>query len=127
MDFACNGSAELNCYTKGAEFLTGNGFHAQANTTKVVKANEDWRTPLPSDVPVTKSYCGNCTVCVSRCPAKALTGKLWTPETGREALFHKEDCKKTQIQRMKQATGIETNLCGLCFAVCPYTQKYCNR
>lgn len=152
---------------KGAEFLIGNGFHAQANTTKVVKANEDWRTPLPhktvatraglgwigkncllvtreygsavrlsslltdaplpSDVPVTKSYCGNCTVCVSRCPAKALTGKLWTPETGREALFHKEDCKKTQIQRMKQATGIETNLCGLCFAVCPYTQKYCNR
>ena len=126
MDFACNGSAELNCYTKGAEFLTRNGYHAQANTTKVVKANEDWRTPLPhktvatraglgwigkncllvtreygsavrlsslltdaplpSDVPVTESYCGNCTVCVSRCPAKALTGTLWTPETGREQL-----------------------------------------
>ena len=29
-----------------------------------------------------------------------------------------------QIQRMKQATGIETDLCGLCFAVCPYTQQY---
>lgn len=25
---------------------------------------------------------------------------------------------------MKQATGIETDLCGLCFAVCPYTQRY---
>ena len=24
----------------------------------------------------------------------------------------------------RQATGIETDLCGLCFAVCPYTQKY---
>ena len=29
-----------------------------------------------------------------------------------------------QIQRMKQATDIETDLCGLCFAVCPYTQQY---
>ncbi len=29
-----------------------------------------------------------------------------------------------QLERMKNATGIETDLCGLCFAVCPYTQKY---
>ena len=25
---------------------------------------------------------------------------------------------------MKQATGMEVDLCGLCFAVCPYTKKY---
>lgn len=42
----------------------------------------------------------------------------------KEELFHKEACKKMQIQRMKQATGIEMDLCGLCFAVCPYTQRY---
>ncbi len=150
--------------TAGAQFLTERGYHARANTTKVVKANEDWCTklphktvatraglgwigkncllvtpkygsavrlsslltdaPLPFDPPVTESRCKGCTVCVSRCPAKALTGALWTPDTKREALFHKEDCKKMQIQRMKQATGIETDLCGLCFAVCPYTQRY---
>lgn len=141
--------------TSGAEFLMNNGYHAQANTTKVVKTNEDWRTPLPHktvatraglgwigrncllvtreygsavrlsslltdapipfDVPITESYCGRCMVCVNRCPAKALTGKLWTPKTSREALFHKEECKKMQIQRMKQATGIKTDLCSLCF------------
>lgn len=150
--------------TSGAEFLTEQGYHAQANTTNVVKADEDWRTPLPHktvatraglgwigkscllvtreygsavrlsslltdaplpfDSPVNESHCGKCAVCVNHCPAKALTGTLWTPKTERETLFHKEDCKKMQIQRMKQATGIETDLCGLCFAVCPYTQKY---
>ncbi len=150
--------------TSGAEFLIGKGYRAQANTTKVVKVNGDWCTPLPHktvathaglgwigkncllvtreygsavrlsslltdaplpfESPVTESHCGRCTVCVRHCPAKALTGTLWTPAAKREELFHKEECKKMQIQRMKQATGIETDLCGLCFAVCPYTQNY---
>lgn len=150
--------------TCGAAFLEKSGYMAYANTTKVVKQNEDWRTPLPHktvatraglgwigkncllvtkeygcairlsslltnaplpfDTPIDESHCGGCTVCVKSCPAKALTGVLWNTHTDRESLFHKEDCKKMQIQRMKQATGIETDLYGLCFAVCPYTQKY---
>lgn len=80
--------------------------------------------PLPADVPVNESQCGGCAVCVKSCPARALKGVLWSTGTKREELFRKEDCKKMQIQRMKQATGIETDLCGLCFAVCPYTQQY---
>ena len=63
-------------------------------------------------------------VCVQKCPAMALTGALWNTSMTREEILHKEECKKMQILRMKQATGIETDLCGLCFAVCPYTQKY---
>ncbi len=80
--------------------------------------------PLVVDDPVTESYCGNCMVCVNHCPAGALKGATWVPGMVREEIFQKEDCKKMQIQRMKEATGIETDLCGLCFAVCPYTQKY---
>lgn len=150
----------------GAEFLKKKGYQAYANTTKVVKQNEKWCTPLPhktvatraglgwigkncllvtkkygsgvrlsslitnaqlpADVPVNESHCGGCTVCVRKCPAQALTGVLWNPETKREELFRKEECKKMQIKRMKQATGIETDLCGLCFAVCPFTQRYIN-
>lgn len=150
--------------TAGAELLLDSGYRAVANTTKVIKANADWCTPLPHktvatrsglgwigkncllvtkqygcavrlsslltnaplpcSTPITESRCGKCTVCVERCPAGALTGALWTPETQREGLLHKEACKEMQIQRMKQATGIETDLCGLCFAVCPYTQNY---
>ena len=80
--------------------------------------------PLPVAVPVNSSRCGGCRVCVESCPAKALTGERWEVGTEREKIFRREDCKKTQIMRMKQATGIETDLCGLCFAVCPYTGRY---
>ncbi len=150
--------------TCGAEFLEENGYQAYANTTKVVKKDENWCTPLPhktvatqaglgwigkncllvtkeygsairlsslltdaplpADIPINESQCGGCTVCVRSCPAKALTGVLWNTTTKRDELLHKETCKKMQIQRMKQATGIETDLCGLCFAVCPFTQRY---
>ena len=46
------------------------------------------------------------------------------PSTPREALLRKEICQETQLRRMKAATGIDTDLCGLCFAVCPHTQRY---
>ena len=65
-----------------------------------------------------------CDACVRLCPAGALWGKLWKTGMEREQLFQREICKKTQIERMKANTGIETDLCGLCFAVCPYTEKY---
>lgn len=80
--------------------------------------------PLPAGEPVNESLCGKCGICVQKCPAKALTGTLWNTSTVREDLLRKEDCQNTQIQRMKQATGIDTDLCGLCFAICLYTQKY---
>ena len=153
--------------TCGAEFLRANGYSAYANTTKVVKTDADWRTPLPHktvatraglgwigkncllvtekygsalrlssivcdaplpvDTPIDESRCGGCTVCVDSCPAGALTGKLWNVTVDRDELLCKEDCRKTQLERMKRATGIETDLCGLCFAVCPYTQDYLKR
>lgn len=150
--------------TAGAVFLTQKGYQAFANTTKVVKYDEEWRTPLPHktvatraglgwigkscllvtpeygsairlsslitdaplpyDTPITESRCGGCTQCVKHCPAQALTGTLWTAGMPREELFHREACKKVQTERMKAATGIDTDLCGMCFAVCPYTNRY---
>ena len=148
----------------GARFLKSKGYRAFANTTKAVKTDEQWSTPLPHKTvatraglgwigkncllvtepygsavrlsafvtdaplpcgkPIDESFCGGCTVCVQSCPANALTGRLWRAGMKREELFRREDCKKMQLERMKNATGIETDLCGLCFAVCPYTQKY---
>lgn len=148
----------------GAVFLQGRGYAARANTTKVVRQDENWRTPLPHktvatraglgwigkscllvtpeyggairlsslvtnaplpvSAPVTKSRCGDCRVCVARCPAKALTGRLWQAGIAREELFRREICKETQEERMEQATGIRADLCGMCFAVCPYTRRY---
>ncbi len=150
--------------TAGADFLIQKGYHAYANTTKVVTYDEEWRTPLPHktvatraglgwigkscllvtpeygsairlsslitdaplphDTPITESRCGGCNQCVSHCPVKALTGALWTAGMPREEIFHREICKEVQTKRMKAAAGIDTDLCGMCFAVCPYTNRY---
>lgn len=84
--------------------------------------------PLPVDRPVTQSRCGACRVCVDRCPGQALTGALWTAGMERSALVSRERCKEAQLRRMEQATGLRgVDLCGLCFAVCPYTQRRLNR
>ena len=45
----------------------------------------------------------------------------------REELLNKEACKETQFRRMEEATGLHVDLCGRCFAVCPYTQRRLNR
>ena len=82
---------------------------------------------MPAEKPVNESKCGKCPACVQKCPAKALTGVLWNRTIRREQILRKEDCKEMQIQRMKKATGIATDLCGLRFAVCPYKQRFVNR
>ena len=80
--------------------------------------------PLQTADPITRSGCGNCTLCVQCCPAEALSGALWEAGMARSELFDEQKCYQKQLQIMKEQTGIETDLCGKCFAVCAYTQKY---
>lgn len=77
--------------------------------------------PLPLDEPITESRCGGCMRCVEACPAHALKGTLWKAGMEREELLDWKTCVDMQIIRMENATGIKTDLCGLCFAICPYT------
>ena len=83
--------------------------------------------PLPCGQPVTSSRCGACRACVDNCPAHALKGTLWSAGMDREALFDKDTCYKKQVELMRQRTGIEADLCGKCFVVCPYTRRYLAR
>ena len=80
--------------------------------------------PLPCAEPVTASRCGSCTLCAASCPAGALTGTLWQPGIEREALFSYAPCEKTQHKLMRERTGLDSDLCGRCFAVCPHTRRY---
>ena len=44
----------------------------------------------------------------------------------REQMLRREACKQMQLRRM-QELGLDQDLCGLCFAACPYTKRYCAR
>lgn len=81
--------------------------------------------PLVCGEPVTQSRCGSCTRCVDACPAQALKGKAWDVHTERDEMVDVHACQKKQVEVTKQCTGIETEfLCGKCFSVCPWTQKW---
>lgn len=83
--------------------------------------------PLEVSTPINESQCGACRMCENACPAQALKGTLWTVSTDRADIFIKDTCKKKQLELMKANTGIEVELCGKCFVVCPYTRRYIER
>ncbi|MCD8162576.1 MAG: 4Fe-4S dicluster domain-containing protein [Synergistaceae bacterium] len=68
--------------------------------------------------------CGGCGLCRSSCPAQALSGLAWSRVVDRDLLVDTERCARKQRELMMARTGINTDLCGRCFAVCPYTEKY---
>lgn len=80
--------------------------------------------PLKTANPIVESRCHGCDLCVTNCPAKALTGALWKAGMERNGLFDAQKCYQKQVQIMMEQTGIDADLCGKCFAVCPFTQKY---
>ena len=80
--------------------------------------------PLKCDEPMDQSHCGTCNQCVINCPAHALKDNLWTVGMQREKIVNIEKCYRKQVEIMSKSTGIETELCGKCFAVCTYTRRY---
>jgi epoxyqueuosine reductase len=76
----------------------------------------------PPGNPISESQCGECTVCVDRCPAQAATGQLWTTEIDRNKFYDpvkcKKYCRKISLEKIKK----DISLCGLCLLVCPQGQ-----
>jgi epoxyqueuosine reductase QueG len=78
---------------------------------------------LEAGTPVTESQCGECVECKNICPAGAVTGKQWVPGINRDDFFHALDCRD-KIKERGQQFGFPDGMCGLCFWVCPWTQKH---
>lgn len=62
--------------------------------------------------------------CAWICPSSALYGTLWHTGLDRDDLFDHLLCERTAKERTGRSFGIPIAICGKCFAVCPYTQRY---
>ncbi|GHU09196.1 iron-sulfur cluster-binding protein [Betaproteobacteria bacterium] len=84
--------------------------------------------PLPCDAPVSVSHCGRCAKCVDICPADALTNAHWQPGvTTTDDLVDTARCSIVAAALSKHNYGISFDICGKCFYVCPFTQKWLRR
>ncbi len=81
---------------------------------------------LPVDKPITKSKCGNCKICVEKCPAKAPLGVNWKPGLNRADFYDAFACKKKTAE-LSDKIGVDEKICGICIRFCPWTIKYLNK
>ena len=61
--------------------------------------------------------CGDCRICVSSCPAMAITGEIWEPNQERESIIDAQACSQYMKQKF-QHIG-RGSVCGICMKVCP--------
>ncbi len=80
--------------------------------------------PLRVDKPSEKSLCGGCMKCHDACPANAISGDLWYPDTDRDNFFDAMACRKKAREIAAATLNEKITLCGKCIEICPYTQKY---
>jgi epoxyqueuosine reductase len=77
------------------------------------------RQVTPEFKPVDKSRCGNCSVCVDKCPAHAATGRLWDIHTDRDLFFDAYKCREQCSEFGRTRLHVDRRICGICVAVCP--------
>jgi epoxyqueuosine reductase len=85
--------------------------------------------PKPSGTgsPVQKSKCGNCRICVKKCPAQAANGKLWNFKVHRDEFFDAHKCRAMCRKLASEKFNIDISICGICVSACPkyIRQKPC--
>ncbi len=83
------------------------------------------KSPLETTQPIDASRCGSCSLCVTRCPAKAASGLSWDTSVPREAFFDPFACRAYCLKISAQALNEKISICGRCVNVCPYGKKEC--
>jgi len=81
---------------------------------------------LPITEPAVRSRCGECSECVTACPALAPDGSQWSAGTKRGDIYDAFACFKT-AKALADAKGIQHIICGICIAACPWTKRYLSR
>lgn len=80
--------------------------------------------PLECDDSIDESQCGTCGLCVKACPGQALTGAHWQVGMPRERIVDVRRCSEAMEDIARNKAHIDLDICGKCFAVCPYTRRY---
>ncbi len=76
--------------------------------------------PLKTGIPIEKSRCGKCSLCVEHCPSGSITGEDWSREKPYIELVKLKDCRSFK-KDIKEIDGKPN--CGLCINICPYGRK----
>ncbi len=79
--------------------------------------------PDTVSIPITRSLCGKCNICVESCPAQAATGQLWNVHIHRDVFFNAAKCREKCGELARHRLHVEERICGLCVAVCPVGKK----
>lgn len=82
---------------------------------------------LSTTEPIGTDFCGKCSLCVDACPGHAPSGKNWMIDSNRDHFYNAFACEKASRGMTIRMVGIQGNICGICIAVCPWTQKYLRR
>lgn len=69
---------------------------------------------------IDESRCGNCTKCTDRCPADAISGKLWNISVDRDEFFDAFKCREKCKEYGEKFLKMNVRVCGICVAVCPF-------
>lgn len=69
------------------------------------------------------SACGECSVCVERCPAGAPSGREWAAGIHRDEFFDATLCGNT-ARELSARIGLNKTICGICIVACPWTKRY---
>lgn len=77
--------------------------------------------PLKGDLlPIEKSRCGHCKICMNRCPARAINGKAWDISVKREEFFDAFKCRAKCRELGHKYLNLDAGVCGICVTVCPF-------
>lgn len=79
--------------------------------------------PGYTGIPIEKSSCGDCNICVKKCPAQAANGLLWNINIHRDIFFNPYKCREKCGELARKMLNVDERICGLCVSVCPKGKK----
>jgi epoxyqueuosine reductase len=77
------------------------------------------KNPEKIGVPIGRSFCGICEICVQKCPAHAANGKPWNTHVHRDEFFDAHKCRAQCAEFGRERLGMDVRVCGICISVCP--------